>query len=63
LNHYLINFLFLCSSIKADDLKDILQSLHTEQINLQAARQLIELLHNNPEAKSSEVSNFKPHNI
>jgi len=37
-------------------LKDILKSLHAELINLQAARQLVDLLHNNPKAKVSEVS-------
>ncbi|XP_043652562.1 glutamyl-tRNA(Gln) amidotransferase subunit B, mitochondrial [Drosophila teissieri] len=42
-------------SIKADDLKDVLKSLHNELINLQAARQLVELLHKNPEAKVNEL--------
>uniref|UniRef100_B3P793 Glutamyl-tRNA(Gln) amidotransferase subunit B, mitochondrial n=2 Tax=Drosophila erecta TaxID=7220 RepID=B3P793_DROER len=48
-------------SIKANDLKDILISLHDELINLQAARQLIELLHKNPEAKVNEL--IELHNL
>lgn len=35
-------------AISANALKDVLKSLYAEQINLQAARQLIQLLHNNP---------------
>ncbi|KAL7727794.1 hypothetical protein ACLKA6_019734 [Drosophila palustris] len=35
-------------AISANALKDVLQSLNAEHINLQAARQLIQLLHNNP---------------
>ncbi|XP_017036311.1 glutamyl-tRNA(Gln) amidotransferase subunit B, mitochondrial [Drosophila kikkawai] len=42
-------------SIKADDLRDILSCLHSEQINIQAARQLIELQQQNPAAKVSEL--------
>ncbi|KAH8264107.1 hypothetical protein KR038_002947 [Drosophila bunnanda] len=42
-------------SIKADDLRDILSYLHSEQINIQAARQLIELQQQNPAVKISEL--------
>ncbi|KAI8046444.1 glutamyl-tRNA(Gln) amidotransferase subunit B, mitochondrial [Drosophila gunungcola] len=48
-------------SISADGLKDILKCLHSEQINLQAARQLIELLHNNPKVKVNEL--IELHNL
>ncbi|BFF91172.1 glutamyl-tRNA(Gln) amidotransferase subunit B mitochondrial [Drosophila madeirensis] len=42
-------------SITANDLKSIVKGLHTEQINLQAARQLIQLLHTSPTAKVKEL--------
>ncbi|XP_020817461.1 glutamyl-tRNA(Gln) amidotransferase subunit B, mitochondrial [Drosophila serrata] len=48
-------------SIKADDLRDILSYLHSEQINIQAARQLIELQQQNPGVKIIEL--IKLHNL
>ncbi|XP_064549309.1 glutamyl-tRNA(Gln) amidotransferase subunit B, mitochondrial [Drosophila montana] len=39
----------------ANALKDVLKALHAEQINLQAARQLIQLLHTNPTSSVSEL--------
>ncbi|KAH8306231.1 hypothetical protein KR018_004896 [Drosophila ironensis] len=48
-------------SINADDLKDILSHLSKEQINLQAARQLIELLHINPGLKVHKL--IESHNL
>ncbi|XP_017105219.2 glutamyl-tRNA(Gln) amidotransferase subunit B, mitochondrial [Drosophila bipectinata] len=69
--NFLINdFLTYCNkmnlnvedcSINAEDLKDILKNLHEEKINLQAARQLIELLHNNPNVKVQELVDL--HNL
>ncbi|KAH8382729.1 hypothetical protein KR009_004942 [Drosophila setifemur] len=47
--------------INAEELKDILKFLYSEQINLNAARQLIELLHNNPGVTVSEL--IKRHNL
>lgn len=44
------------SDINANALKDVLKCLHAEQINLQAARQLIQLLHNNPTQEVDQVS-------
>ncbi|XP_062126700.1 LOW QUALITY PROTEIN: glutamyl-tRNA(Gln) amidotransferase subunit B, mitochondrial [Drosophila sulfurigaster albostrigata] len=42
-------------AISAEALKDVLQALHAEQINLQAARQLIQLLHNNPSQSVNQL--------
>ncbi|EDV44268.1 uncharacterized protein Dana_GF18896 [Drosophila ananassae] len=69
--NFLINdFLTYCNklnlnvedcSINAEDIRDILKNLHGENINLQAARQLIELLHNNPTIKVQELIDL--HNL
>ncbi|XP_034488326.1 glutamyl-tRNA(Gln) amidotransferase subunit B, mitochondrial [Drosophila innubila] len=48
-------------AISANALKDVIQSLHAEQINLQAARQLIQLLHNNPTQDVDQL--VKLHNL
>ncbi|KAH8388636.1 hypothetical protein KR093_011744 [Drosophila rubida] len=42
-------------AISAEALKDVLQALHADEINLQAARQLIQLLHNNPSQSVSQL--------
>ncbi|KAH8417670.1 hypothetical protein KR222_004005, partial [Zaprionus bogoriensis] len=42
-------------AISAVALKDVLKSLHSEEINLHAARQLIELLHSNPTSDVSQL--------
>ncbi|XP_017860696.1 PREDICTED: glutamyl-tRNA(Gln) amidotransferase subunit B, mitochondrial [Drosophila arizonae] len=42
-------------AISANALRDVLKALHSDQINLQAARQLIPLLHTNPTADVSQL--------
>ncbi|XP_030369433.1 glutamyl-tRNA(Gln) amidotransferase subunit B, mitochondrial [Scaptodrosophila lebanonensis] len=69
--NFLINdLLTYCNKINVDvedcalsstDLKDVLKSLHSEEINLQAARQLIELLHNNPKTDINTL--IEQHNL